>query len=197
MQDKLFQKEIGQRIKELRNSYGYTQDKLAEMVDLTTDHIRSMEAGRRGVTAETLTKLKRVLMCPLIICLLVLTIGMISPDCRKYSVGWIVHSSHLLRNLLFLWYRSATWRFPKNQESVVTQMLNHDILMEWEKPAKPSLDKAGFGVLGSLCKWMKNPRWCSLWLIWASEKESNELFGEPIKKERFWGCVTLRESWQC
>ena len=60
MQDKLFQKEIGQRIKELRNSYGYTQDKLAEMVDLTTDHIRSMEAGRRGVTAETLSKLKRV-----------------------------------------------------------------------------------------------------------------------------------------
>ena len=60
MQDKPRQKDIGQRIKELRNSFGYTQDELAEMVDLTTNHIRSIEAGRRGVTAEMLIKLKRI-----------------------------------------------------------------------------------------------------------------------------------------
>lgn len=60
MQDKLYQKEIGHRIKELRKSFGYTQDELAELVDLTTNHIRSIEAGRRGITAEMLTKLKKI-----------------------------------------------------------------------------------------------------------------------------------------
>lgn len=60
MQEYNSEKEIGQRIRELRDSYGYTQQQMAEMLNLTTEHFRSVESGRRGVTADTLKKVKRI-----------------------------------------------------------------------------------------------------------------------------------------
>ena len=60
MQNSGPEKGIGQRIRALRKRFGYTQQQMAEMLDLTTEHYRSMENGRRGVTSETLRRLKRI-----------------------------------------------------------------------------------------------------------------------------------------
>ena len=60
MQNDLFYEGTGKRIKELRKSFGYTQEKLAEMMDLTTAHVRSMENGHRGISVENLIKLKQI-----------------------------------------------------------------------------------------------------------------------------------------
>lgn len=60
MQNDLFYEGTGKRIKELRKSFGYTQEKLAEMMDLTTAHIRSMENGHRGISVDNLIKLKHI-----------------------------------------------------------------------------------------------------------------------------------------
>lgn len=60
MQKELFHEGTDTRIKELRKSFGYTQDKLAELLDITTAHVRSMESGRRGISVELLIKMKKL-----------------------------------------------------------------------------------------------------------------------------------------
>ena len=50
-------KELGQRLKKLRVSKGYTQEKLSEMVNISQKALSSIEIGENFVTAETLDKL--------------------------------------------------------------------------------------------------------------------------------------------
>lgn len=50
-------KELGRKIKNMRISKGYTQDKLSEMVDISQKALSRIEIGENFVTAETLDKL--------------------------------------------------------------------------------------------------------------------------------------------
>ena len=50
MKNKLNNREIGKRIKELRLSRGISQDALAEMLDISVSHMGILERGGRGLT---------------------------------------------------------------------------------------------------------------------------------------------------
>lgn len=50
-------KELGKKIKNIRISKGYTQEKLSEMVDISQRALSSIELGENFVTADTLDKL--------------------------------------------------------------------------------------------------------------------------------------------
>ena len=50
-------KELGKKIKQLRLSKGYTQEKLSEMADISQRALSSIEIGENFITAETLDKL--------------------------------------------------------------------------------------------------------------------------------------------
>lgn len=50
-------KELGRKIKKMRVSRGYTQEKLSEMADISQKALSSIELGENFVTAETLDKL--------------------------------------------------------------------------------------------------------------------------------------------
>ena len=50
-------KELGKKIKQMRISKGYTQDKLSEIVNISQKALSSIEIGENFVTAETLDKL--------------------------------------------------------------------------------------------------------------------------------------------
>lgn len=50
-------KELGKKIKSMRISRGYTQEKLSEMMDISQKALSSIEIGENFVTAETLDKL--------------------------------------------------------------------------------------------------------------------------------------------
>ena len=50
-------KELGRKIKKLRISKGYTQEKLSEMIDISQKALSSIEIGENFVTADTLDKL--------------------------------------------------------------------------------------------------------------------------------------------
>ena len=50
-------KELGRKIKKLRVSKGYTQEKLSEIVNISQKALSSIEIGENFVTAETLDKL--------------------------------------------------------------------------------------------------------------------------------------------
>ena len=50
-------KELRKKIKRMRLSRGYTQEKLSEMINITQKALSSIEVGENFVTAETLDKL--------------------------------------------------------------------------------------------------------------------------------------------
>lgn len=50
-------KELGKKIKALRLSKGYTQEKLSEKADISQRALSSIELGENFITAETLDKL--------------------------------------------------------------------------------------------------------------------------------------------
>ena len=50
-------KELGRKIKHIRTSKGYTQDKLSEMAGISQRALSSIELGENFVTAETLDKI--------------------------------------------------------------------------------------------------------------------------------------------
>lgn len=50
-------KEIGKKIKNIRLSKGYTQEKLSEMIDISQRALSKIEIGENFLTAETLDKL--------------------------------------------------------------------------------------------------------------------------------------------
>jgi len=50
-------KEIGKKIKKLRVERGYTQEKLAELIDISQKALSSIEIGDNFLKAETLDKI--------------------------------------------------------------------------------------------------------------------------------------------
>lgn len=54
-------KSVGERIKYLRESNGFTRDAFAEMTSISTKFLYEIEAGRKGFSAEILLKISRVL----------------------------------------------------------------------------------------------------------------------------------------
>ncbi|MCI8490832.1 MAG: helix-turn-helix transcriptional regulator [Lachnospiraceae bacterium] len=48
---------MGERIRQARNSAGYTQEKLAEMIDVTIQYISDLERGVVGTSIPTLVKI--------------------------------------------------------------------------------------------------------------------------------------------
>lgn len=50
---------FGKRVKQLRVSNGYSQEKLAEISDLDRTYIPSIEAGRRNFSLEIINKLPK------------------------------------------------------------------------------------------------------------------------------------------
>ncbi len=50
---------FGQRVKELRLSFGYSQEKLAEISDLDRTYIPGIEAGKRNVSLVVVEKIAK------------------------------------------------------------------------------------------------------------------------------------------
>tara|TARA_R110000868_G_scaffold200944_2_gene448511 strand:- start:2019 stop:2225 length:207 start_codon:yes stop_codon:yes gene_type:complete len=50
---------FGKRVKQLRVSNGYSQEKLAEISDLDRTYIPGIEAGKRNVSKEIINKLAK------------------------------------------------------------------------------------------------------------------------------------------
>lgn len=59
MDDQLL--EVGQRISSLRKSYGYTQERLAEMADISVQFLIQIEHGKKTMKVATLRRLSAAL----------------------------------------------------------------------------------------------------------------------------------------
>lgn len=59
MDDKM--EEVGKRISDLRKSYGYTQEKLAEMAEISIQFLVQIEHGKKTMKVGTLRKLSAAL----------------------------------------------------------------------------------------------------------------------------------------
>lgn len=55
------EKRLGNMIWATRKARGITQEKLAEMVDITTSHLKHIESGHRNPSIEVLFQLARAL----------------------------------------------------------------------------------------------------------------------------------------
>ena len=55
---------LGKKVKRLRKMSGYTQEKFAEMIDITPRNLNRIESGENFVTAETLDKILTTLNVP-------------------------------------------------------------------------------------------------------------------------------------
>ena len=55
--------EIGSRIKALREVRGYTREELAEKAEISSKFLYEVEKGRKGLSADTLLKISRILSC--------------------------------------------------------------------------------------------------------------------------------------
>lgn len=55
------QRQLGQKIKELRKIKGYSQEQFAEKIDIATNTLSSIERGNAFMTAPTLEKIIEVL----------------------------------------------------------------------------------------------------------------------------------------
>lgn len=53
--------EVGQRISSLRKSYGYTQERLAEMADISVQFLIQIEHGKKTMKIATLRRLSAAL----------------------------------------------------------------------------------------------------------------------------------------
>lgn len=61
MQQEINYKELGLKIKQLRQNKGYTQDALAEMVDCNTSHISNIENNHTKVSLNALLSIANAL----------------------------------------------------------------------------------------------------------------------------------------
>lgn len=61
MQQEISYKELGLKIKQLRQSKGYTQDVLAEMIDCNTSHISNIENNHTKVSLNALLSIANAL----------------------------------------------------------------------------------------------------------------------------------------
>lgn len=57
--------DIGKRISQLRKFHGYTQEKLAEELDITIKHISSVERGLSSLSLEKMIEASQLLDCSL------------------------------------------------------------------------------------------------------------------------------------
>ena len=55
---------LGKKVKRLRKMSGYTQEKFAEMIDITPRNLNRIESGENFVSAETLDKILATLNVP-------------------------------------------------------------------------------------------------------------------------------------
>lgn len=53
--------EIGQRIRKLRKAYNFSQDQLAEMVEISTTHMSHIETGNTKLSLPVLVKIAQAL----------------------------------------------------------------------------------------------------------------------------------------
>lgn len=58
---KLINIEIGKRIQDRRKDIGYTQEKFAELLDLSTQYVSDVERGVAGISLETLISICKIL----------------------------------------------------------------------------------------------------------------------------------------
>ncbi len=66
MQDKASKRslrQLGQNVRQLRNSSGYSQDDLAVKADVTKRYVQMIEAGQKCPTLFTIKKLRTALGC--------------------------------------------------------------------------------------------------------------------------------------
>ena len=61
----MIQEKVGQRIRELRNGIGISQEELADRANLDRTYISSVEKGRRNISIGTLEKIVNQLNCTL------------------------------------------------------------------------------------------------------------------------------------
>ncbi len=52
---------IGSRIRQVRKAQGYTQEKIAEMINISTKNFSQLECGKMGVSVATLAALCKAL----------------------------------------------------------------------------------------------------------------------------------------
>ena len=57
---------LGKRIKEIRKSYGYTQEKFSELIGIETSSLSGIESGRFFPSLHVLDKMSNVLNLPLV-----------------------------------------------------------------------------------------------------------------------------------
>ena len=55
---------LGEKVKRLRKMRGYTQEKFAEMIDITPRNLNRIESGENFVTSDTLDKILTSLHIP-------------------------------------------------------------------------------------------------------------------------------------
>ncbi|MDR0937436.1 MAG: helix-turn-helix domain-containing protein [Oscillospiraceae bacterium] len=55
---------IGQRIRKQRETFGYTRDRLAELLDITPRFCADIELGVKGMSIATLIKVSQTLRLP-------------------------------------------------------------------------------------------------------------------------------------
>jgi len=66
MDNKKLNKAVGEKIRSYRRKTGYSQEKLAELTDLSPQHVQRLEGKKpSGVTLFTLLKLAAVFQVPL------------------------------------------------------------------------------------------------------------------------------------
>lgn len=59
------QVEFGYRLKRARRERGFTQERLAEELNISTDHLGKLELGRRGVSIDLLIDMSNALQVTL------------------------------------------------------------------------------------------------------------------------------------
>lgn len=61
--DSVVNREIGLRLRALREQHALTREKLAEYADISVQFLADIETGRKGMTVQTLRKLATALQC--------------------------------------------------------------------------------------------------------------------------------------
>ena len=57
----MLKEKLGRRIKEIRKARGYSQEQLAELINMDIPNLSNIERGKRFMTAETLEKIAKAL----------------------------------------------------------------------------------------------------------------------------------------
>ena len=58
---KILNKEIGHRVREMREYHEFTREKLAEYADISVQFLASIETGQKSMTTHTLYKISKAL----------------------------------------------------------------------------------------------------------------------------------------